>query len=546
MKKHLLVIGVLAALFTACGKDEITTSDGGETPGTIIDTDTTTTLEGYTRSVTVVFSATGAATVSGDSAGISATIDGNGVEINNESGATVAYFLSGSTTDGYLKIYSNAEQALVLNSVSLANSTGAAINIQGPAIDPGNGLAAKVILNGSNTLADGATYSAASGLEDEKAALFCEGGLLLTGTGSLTVEATGKSAITSDTYVQLSGTPTITARASNGHGVRGKNYILLSGGTLDVRVTGDMRKGLTSDTLVRIDGGTTTIEVSGNSGYDTESAAYAGTAGIRAGLGFVMNGGTLTIANSGRGGKGINSNGDGTFNGGTVDISVTGTDYTTSTDTVAAKGIKFQGDITFGGGTVTVRCNLNEGIESKGSITVSGGEVYGYSATSNAINASNRIAVSSGYLCGHSDSNDGLDAGGDITVSGGLVYAICTDGGTHKAVNSGKGYSFTHSGGTLIAIGGLENGADLKQAGYQTATYSGNTWYALTVGTTTYAFRTPVASASSLVLSCGTTPTLLSGVSVSGGTGRLAGTVVEDGTATGGTTVNLTAYTSNN
>ena len=258
MKRIYLILFALPMFFIGCTKDNIATTDTTDSTGTGgIDVDTTTAvdLSEYDRTVTVVFSPSGNATVSGDGNGISATIDGNGVEINNESGATVAYFLSGSTTDGYLKIYSNAEQALVLNSVSLANSTGAAINIQGPAIDPGNGLAAKVILNGSSTLADGATYSATPADEDEKAALFGEGQFIFSGNGTLTVNATGKAAITSDDYVRFMSGVTVNATSSAGHGVRGKDYILVSGGTVNVEVSADMKKGFSSDTLVRIDGG---------------------------------------------------------------------------------------------------------------------------------------------------------------------------------------------------------------------------------------------------------------------------------------------------
>ena len=41
------------------------------------------------------------------------------------------------------------------------------------------------------------------------------------------------------------------------------------------------------------------------------------------------------------------------------------------------------------------------------------------------------------------------------------------------------------SGGTVVAIGGLESGAQLTQSCYQSS-WSANTWYALTVGSSTF------------------------------------------------------------
>lgn len=545
MKRILLCIIMLCALCVGCGKDEIRQGDVVDTTGGGVDVDTTGTggasLEGYDRSVSIVFSPQGVATVQGTGNGLEAQVSGNEVTITHNGSSRVAYFVTGSCDDGYLKIYSGQEQALVLEDLTLPNLAGAAINIQGPAENSSLGVATKVVLRGSNRLADGSTYTRTPALEDEKAVLFSEGGLVLTGTGRLDVDAVGKGGITSDSYVHVAGTPTIGIEARNGHAIRGKAYVLIGGGTMDLRVSGDMKKGITSDTLVRFDGGTTTIAVSGGSAYDTADMAYGGAAGVRAGTAFEMNGGHLAITSSGRGGKGINSNGNGTFSGGTVEIDVTGSDFTTVTDTVSAKGIKFQGNMRVAGGNVSVRCSHNEGVETKGSLTISSGELYSYSATSNAVNAKSSISVSGGYLCGHSDANDGLDAGGNISIAGGVVYAICTDG-QHKAINSGRGYSFTLRSGTLVAIGGLENSVDLRQSCQKASTWSANTWHALATGNASYAFKTPVRGSGSLVVSSSGSITLTAGVTTSGGTQHFAGTLIENATVSGGSPVALSAY----
>jgi hypothetical protein len=72
-------------------------------------------------------------------------------------------------------------------------------------------------------------------------------------------------------------------------------------------------------------------------------------------------------------------------------------------------------------------------------------------------------------------------------------------------------------GGTLVAIGGLESGAELTQTCYSTNSWSPNTWYALTVGSNVFAFLTPSSAGSTLVVSGATKPTLESGVTVTSG-----------------------------
>ena len=92
-------------------------------------------------------------------------------------------------------------------------------------------------------------------------------------------------------------------------------------------------------------------------------------------------------------------------------------------------------------------------------------------------------------------------------------------------------------------MGGLESGAQLTQSCYQASSWSTNTWYALTVGTSTFAFRTPSSGGSGLVVSGASQPALKSGVSVNGGTSYFGGIGIADGTVSGGSTVSLSSYT---
>ena len=114
----------------------------------------------------------------------------------------------------------------------------------------------------------------------------------------------------------------------------------------------------------------------------------------------------------------------------------------------------------------------------------------------------------------------------------------------------------------MIAVGGLERGASITGGTCkQTTSWTADTWHALyNGGTLVAAFKTPSKSTSSsggggrpggggsssqtLVVYTSGTPTLSSGVSVSGGTKYFAGMANIGGTVSGGSSVTLSNYTS--
>ena len=540
---------LLAVSTASCEKDNIIYANVADTEDDISNVS-------FDYTVSVTFSEGTTATVSGTDSDFSVSISANNVTIEYGGSANVRYELSGSTTNGFFKVYSYHKQAVVLNNVSITNPNGSAINLQGPSSSPSVGRRNYIVLNGSNVLADGSSYVGTPSNEDEKAALFAEGPLVFSGDGSLAVNAMGKSGIVSDTYVRFMSGPTVNVVSSAGNGVKADDYIIVSGGTINVETSADMKKGFNSDGYIRIDGGEVTIKETGGAAYDSEKQDYSGTAGIKTDGDFTMNGGTLTITNSGTGGKGISCDGNAYFNGGTVKVTTTGSNYgssgsgggpgggsSNSSNSVSAKGIKCDGNISFDGSTVFVSCNAHEGIESKATITISAGQVYSYSASDDAINSAGNFTISGGYVCAHAPSNDGLDANGDFYIQGGVVYAIGSSS-PEVAVdaNTEGGHTLYVQGGTIIAIGGLEGGASLSQSCYSASSWLQNTWYALTVGSTTYAFKTPASGGTPLVVSGSSTPTLLSGVSASGGTAYFDGMMLIDASVSGGSSVSLSSY----
>jgi hypothetical protein len=164
-------------------------------------------------------------------------------------------------------------------------------------------------------------------------------------------------------------------------------------------------------------------------------------------------------------------------------------------------------------------------------------------AYDDAINSKSTMTISGGYVYAHGQHNDGLDANGNCYVKGGTVYAICS-GQPEVAIdaNTEGGYKLYVEGGTIVAIGGLEGGSSLSQACYAAASWSSNTWYALTVGNDTFSFQTPSSGGSGLVVSGASKPSLQSDVSISNGTPHFSGLAITGGTVGGGTSVSLSSY----
>lgn len=573
MKRKNFTLIMMALLASgACSKDNITTLTTGDTttPASTVDVpgedeEDNIANTNFARTVSITWSSS-SVSVDGDENGI-VSVSGTDVTIDNTAtGEKVYYKLSGTCSDGSLKIYSVNKQALELNGLNLTNPDGAAINNQGK-------KRCFVVVNGTNKLADGSSAAyAATGDEDMKAVFFSEGQLIFSGSGSLSITASnsqGKASLTSDDYIRvLASGPSITVNSgsSAGHGIRGKDYILIDGGTISATVAAAMKKGFSSDSLVVFTGGTTTINVTGGSAYDSEDNDYSGSAGIKADYAFKMTGGNVSITNSGAGGKGIKVGGSSDkgvyiftseISGGNLDIKVTGSNYTAGD--VSAKGFKIgwavksgtkagnwgfggpggpggpggnpggmgggstysamTGDLLVSGGSVSVTCSGNEGneaLEVKKTLTVTGGEVFAYSAADDAINSASTFTVSGGKVCGISTANDGLDANGNFYINGGIVYG--SGAGSPELgidANTEGGFKLYIQGGTVVALGGIENGASVSQKS-SSASWSKNTWYGITAGSTSFALKTPSGGGSGMYLYGDATPSVKSGVTASG------------------------------
>ena len=352
--------------------------------------------------------------------------------------------------------------------------------------------------------------------------------------------------------------------------------VYLEGGTINITVTAAAAKGIKADGDMRISDGDITVKTTGGGAWDSDEKKTKAASCLSADGNTVISGGTLSLTSTGAGGKGINGDGTFTATGGTMTIKTSGNAVVASSSgtlsTISSsqqldrydsdyksspKGIKIDGAILISDQAVisiTTTGAGGEGIESKTGINITGGQVT-VNAADDAINASYNdaakgtsgagdLTISGGYVYARSTGNDGIDANGNVYIKGGLVYAIGTSSPEVGIdANSEEQKKLYLTGGTIIAIGGLESGSSLTQSCYSTSSWSKSTWYALTVGSDTFAFQTPSSGGSTMVVSGASQPTLKKSVTVSSGTKIFDGAGYTNATITGGSNVSLSSYT---
>ena len=468
--------------------------------------------------------------------GVEVTVNGGHITANHSSTKNICYVLSGTTTNGSFTVVGDKKYEVKLNNVNITNPDSAALNLL-------SGKRAYIMLvdGTSNTLSDGTGGS-------QKGALYCKGKLLFNGSGKLSVTGNTNNAIHSADYIVFRKGNNIYANSTANHGIKANDGIFINGGIINVEVSAEAAKGINCESNIIVNGGRTTVITTGGGTYDTEDNEAKGAACIKADSAFTINAGELWLKSTGSGGKGINVDTEANFTGGNVYIVTEGGQYKSNNDTSSPKGIKADGNINISGGAIWVRTNgyNGEGIETKSAMNISGGEVASY-AYDDAINSKGDMTITGGYVYAQGKNNDGLDANGNIYIKGGLIYAICS-GSPEVAIdaNTEGGKKLYLTGGTVVAVGGLENGSSLSQACYQASSWSKNTWYTMTYDSNTFSFKTPSSGGSGLVVSSAATPTLSSGTTISGGSSVFGGIGMMSGSVSNGTSVSLSSYTGGN
>ena len=424
-------------------------------------------------------------TQSNDDGDIVVTTSGADVTVNASKKAQ--YILSGSCSDGSFKIYSDKKFQLTLDGLTLTNPTGAAINSQTKK------RMYLVVADGSvNTLRDGSSYTAsvpvlddegnATGeYEDEKGVVFSEGQIVLSGAGKLSINAVGKNGLVSDQYLRIRPLTRLTVSASSSASNALKaDSVLIMGGVVNLGTASADGKGIQSETDVIISGGRTTVITTGSGDAST------------GGGGGMMPGG---------GGPGWR------------------TRAASSSSGNAPKGIKAGARIRVTGGTLRVRCDgsSGEGIESKYSgsdaaILISGGDVGSSAKQDDAVNATGMIQVKGGTLAAYATGNDAVDSNygrtGAVTVTGGTLIGISSAGSPEEGIDCDNMSYITVRGGTLICLGGSQNGGSSLSSATTQGYYIGSnqafvsgTTYTLYSGSSAFLrFSSPLSVNSALTI----------------------------------------------
>ena len=519
----------------------------------------------------------------------------------------ITYNLSGSSSNGEFYMSGSYKATIELNGLTLTNATpvysGAAVHIQNS-----KRIKVKVVTGTTNSLVDAASGTQKGCLYIKGHAEFAQQGTLnvvgnvkhgikageyitLKNATLNITSAVGDGISCNQFFLIESGSITINGTADDGiqcdldgdtstgettdHEDEDSGNIYIEGGTININCTAIAAKGIKSAGDMKISGGDITVVTTGKGMWDTDDLETKAACGLNADNNMYISGGTINLTSTGSGGKGMKCDSVLTITDGDITVTTSGglyynngttenTNYTGNTDFISSdyysspKGIKaglktengnsytYSGGLTISGGNIKVTTSgtNGEGIESKKYLNIDGGEIF-INAYDDGINSAQDMTVTDGFIYSRATNNDGMDANGNFYINGGLVYAIgARSPELALDANSEEQKKLYISGGTVIAVGGIENGSVISQPYIQQSTVSSNTWYTVTYGDNAVAFYTPTIStgggpggggpgggnSSKLVISAPTTPTLATGNSITDGTSHFEGNCYVSGT----------------
>lgn len=423
MKKQILILictALLLLLLGGCKAEQATQSEQTEQ------------TESSSADAQIVFSGSSASVT-----GSGASAEGGVVTIT----AAGSYVLSGSGEGRVLVNAPKAEVALILQNLDLTCSYGSPLYIYKA------GTVTLSLPDGTqSTLTDGESYTFADSLssetdEEPNACLYSKADLVISGSGSLSVNANYKNGVTSkDTLLIQDASLTVTAK---NHGINGKDSCTVENASLTVTAGGDaLRSTNDSDsTLGYIDITNSTLNLT------------AGEDGIQAETTLTVHSGSFTVTTGGGSGESL-------------------------ADDASAKGLKAGTQLSIEGGSFTLDC-ADDALHSNGSLNVSGGE-FAIATGDDGMHADEATSVSGGVIR-ITECYEGIE-GATVDISGGEIHIVASDDGINAAGGkdqSGFGprmdsfggsseYTITISGGVIYvdASGdGVDSNGDLIVTG---------------------------------------------------------------------------------
>ncbi len=458
----------------------------------------------------------------------------NGVIIQYKGSGKIKYVLSGNYTGTVFIKNKSADAAVVLNGVNITSDNGA-----GPVLRLSSELRTFIVVpeGKTNTLSDTRLLKQSSTMyDDKKGSVYAKGALIFTGESSSSE----------------GGTLNVT-NAGYKHAIYSKDYVRIADLTLNVTVAGTSgRDCIRTLTGVIIDDGNITLTGNGTI-EDDESVGIKVegenadeddmTVEYTAGSGFVIiNGGNLTITTVAKGitahwksDESVIGNASYTatantsllytsflsgttattpdpyveINGGIINITTTGEPYEGASDddpSCSPEGIEAKGNLTINAGTITLK-TTDDSLNSGGNIVINGGAIYAYSS-----------------------QNDAMDANGSsgITINGGVIVALGLN--TAECAFDADQNPLKINGGTLVGLG--TSNYTSPSGGSQSTFVLGSSSIGSANSTVAivdendnpvFVYTLPAATGDIMILSSprlstGTSYTVKTGVSVSGGT----------------------------
>jgi hypothetical protein len=300
------------------------------------------------------------------------------------------------------------------------------------------------------------------GIKTDGDAVFNGGTLLFTLTGDAVLETV------TDAFVYTDVSYCTGVKASN---------VVIQAGAFGMMVGGRAGRGFSADRDLTVNGGEIAIRASGAPTQVFTNAAQridvAATACMKAGNLLAIRGGLCTFSVAGGAGKGFSSNAAVLFDGGNVDLDLSGApvfiDAGAYKTPVFCSGVKSDGTLVVSNGTLVIRHTgmAGKGLSSDGDMSIAGGAV-GITVT-----GTNTPVYTSGvYTVGGAVSNyvdvgsaSAVKCDGHLRIVGGVLTLLAT-GDCGKCVNvDGTLTVGAGASGTAPSISARTTGKQVKVSG---------------------------------------------------------------------------------
>ena len=267
--------------------------------------------------------------------------------------------------------------------------------------------------------------------------------------------------------------------AYNAAGIKADGNITIGGGNITVANSGSMSKSIKSKATVTVDGGTLDLTASGAMQVINSDASYSQAVKCNE---YVQNGGDITIKSNGVAGKGVSSNGGITTNGGSLNVTVTGTGQYVGNNRYTPKGLKADGNMALNAGTITVATTQNgaKAIKTNGSYTQGTSDGEGPTLTlstqgsrfTNGTSSGGGFGGGMGKTTGQGGAAKAIKADATVTINGGTTE-VSTNGDGGEGIE-GKTGVYINGGLTYIKAydDGISTNGPIQFNGGVTVSYS--------------------------------------------------------------------------